>query len=185
MRRLDPNVPQFLQVLDTATLGLSQAVFTEVALILREKGSKLGHICGAEFAFQLVQRWPVLFTSLAGAGEEESFLNRRSSLLLQSGEVVQAVAVSHLLPGHDGVFGDHVGDPAPVDPQRVRAARVVEQDHVWIEGRSHVNNRQLFPCLDHPLRLIDAMLIVVDATLEDGEETSNESLILTQSLRGA
>ena len=36
--------------------------------------------------------------------------------------------VSHLLPGHDGVLGDHVGDPAPVDPQRVRAARVVEQD---------------------------------------------------------
>ena len=33
---------------------------------------------------------------LAGAGEEESFLNRRSPLLLQSGEVVQAVAVSHL-----------------------------------------------------------------------------------------
>ena len=27
-----PNVPQFLQVLHTATLGLSQAVFTEVAL---------------------------------------------------------------------------------------------------------------------------------------------------------
>ena len=87
-------------------------------------------------------------------------MNRRSPLLLQSGEVVQAVAVSHLyiwidcdlltlvgilksmfikyfeddllvshlLPGHDGVLGDHVGDPAPVDPQRVRAARVVEQD---------------------------------------------------------
>ena len=33
---------------------------------------------------------------LAGAGEEESFLNRWSPLLLQSGEVVQAVAVSHL-----------------------------------------------------------------------------------------
>lgn len=27
--------------------------------------------------------------------------------------------------------------------------------HVWIEGRSNINNRQLFPSLDHPLRLID------------------------------
>ena len=33
-------------------------------LILWKKGSKLGHICGAEFAFQLVQRWPVLLASL-------------------------------------------------------------------------------------------------------------------------
>ena len=34
----------------------------------------------------------------------------------------------HLLPRHDGVLGHHVGDPSSVDPQRVRAARVVEQD---------------------------------------------------------
>ena len=35
-----------------------------------------------------------------------------------------------------------------------------EAHHVRIEGRSDINNWQLFPCLNHPLSLIDACTIV-------------------------
>ena len=35
---------------------------------------------------------------------------------------------AHLLPRHDGVLGHHVGHPPPVDPQRVGAASVIEQN---------------------------------------------------------
>ena len=71
------------------------------------------------------------------------------------------------------MLGHHVGHPPPVDPQRVGAASVIEQNlggavgvymllevveayHVRIESRSNIDNWQLFACLDHPFSLIDA-----------------------------
>ena len=201
---------------------------------------------------------------LAGAGEEESFLNRRSPLLLQSGEVVQAVAVSHLEIWIDynlltivGIFKSMFiqiiwrWSPCLSPPPRAwwcvwRPCRrpcpcwsstCSGSTSGWTRPGSGVSPRLCWdvlclislcsvvsgsfggisPCLDRrqiPRQQSAAfsqprsppqtdrylckviwnviikskqltMLIVVDATLEDGEKTSNESLIFTQSLRGA
>ena len=201
---------------------------------------------------------------LAGAGEEESFLNRWSPLLLQSGEVVQAVAVSHLEIWIDynlltivGIFKSMFiqiiwrWSPCLSPPPRAwwcvwRPCRrpcpcwsstCSGSTSGWTRPGSGVSPRLCWdvlfsislcsvvmrsfggisPCLDrrriprqqsaafsqprsppqtdrylcntilnHVEKLKQlTMLIVVDAALEDGEETSNERLILTQSLRGA
>ena len=72
------------------------------------------------------------------------------------------------------MLGHHVGHPPPVDPQRVGAASVIEQNlggaedvyilllvvveshHVRIESRSDIDNWQFFAGLNHPFSLIDA-----------------------------
>ena len=72
------------------------------------------------------------------------------------------------------MLGHHVGHPPSVDPQRVGAASVIEQNlggaedvyilllvvveshHVRIESRSDIDNWQFFASLNHPFSLIDA-----------------------------